>query len=71
MHETVNGCEPSALYRAAQRADTPMSGSYHENVRVDAPGGPVLVRIPLPRAEQMDLRVWNEWEVLGAVAQCV
>ncbi|MGH4027223.1 MAG: phosphotransferase family protein [Pseudonocardiaceae bacterium] len=48
-----------------------MSGSYHENVRVGTPGGPVLVRIPLPRADQMDLRVWNEWDVLGAVTQRV
>lgn len=63
--------DPAALYRAARRAATSMSGSYHDNVRVDTPGGPVLVRIPLARADQMDLRIWKEWEVLGAVADRV
>ena len=71
MREAVHGSDPLALYRAAQRAGSPMSGSYHRNVRVQARHGPVLVRIPLPGADQMDLRVWPEWEVLGVVAQYV
>lgn len=75
MCDALSGCDPAALYRAARRAATStsrsMSGSYHENVPVDTPGGPVLVRLPLPRADQMDLRVWNEWEVLGAVVHRV
>ncbi|HEX2298043.1 MAG TPA: aminoglycoside phosphotransferase family protein [Pseudonocardiaceae bacterium] len=79
MHDALSGCDPMELYRAARRAvpskpdaiPGSMSGSYHQNVRVDIPGGPVLVRIPLPRADQMDLRVWNEWEVLGTVAHRV
>ena len=79
MRDALSGCDPIALYRAARRAapsvsgsmSGSMSGSYHENVRVGTPGGPVLVRIPLPRADQMDLRIWDEWEVLGAVTQRV
>lgn len=71
MPDALSGCEPIALYRAAGRAATPRSGSYHENVPVDTPGGPVLVRIPLPGADQMDLRVWKEWDVLDAIAQRV
>ncbi len=48
-----------------------MSGYYNDNVRVNAPGGPVLVRIPVARADQMDLRVWDECDVLRAVSQHV
>jgi hypothetical protein len=60
-----------ALYRAARRADARMSGYYHDNVRVDAPDGPVLVRIPVPDADQMDLRVWDECDVLRVVSRHV
>jgi aminoglycoside phosphotransferase (APT) family kinase protein len=60
--------DPTALYRAAQRAATRMSGNYNENVRVDTSDGPRLVRIPIPRADQMDLRIWPEWKVLGAIS---
>lgn len=61
--------DPARLYRAARHAETRMSGSYHENVRVDTPDGPVLVRIPFRRPDQMDLRIWDESDVLRAVAR--
>jgi aminoglycoside phosphotransferase (APT) family kinase protein len=65
----VSEWDPARLYRAARCAGPDaMSGYYHHNVRVDPPGGPVLVRIPLPGAEQMDLHIWEEWDVLRAVA---
>ncbi|MGH3794679.1 MAG: phosphotransferase [Pseudonocardiaceae bacterium] len=59
------------LYQAAQRAETRMSGNYNDNVRVDTPGGPVLVRIPVRRADQMDLRVWAECDVVRVVSRHV
>ncbi len=61
--------DPVALYEAAQRAESTMSGYYNDNVRIDTRSGPVLVRIPVPRADQMDLRVWDERDVLRAVSQ--
>ncbi|HEY6422761.1 MAG TPA: aminoglycoside phosphotransferase family protein [Pseudonocardiaceae bacterium] len=59
----MSPADPPSLYRAAQRSGRRMSGYYHNNVRV----GPVLVRIPVPGAEQMDLRGWPEPDVLCAV----
>ncbi|MGH4021229.1 MAG: phosphotransferase family protein [Pseudonocardiaceae bacterium] len=57
-----------ALYRAALCAESKMSGYYNDNVHVDTSEGPVLVRIPVPRADQMDMRVWDESDVLRAVS---
>src|SRR5262245_51076600 len=71
MGDALSGCDPLGLYQAAQRAGASMSGSYHDNVRVSTPGGPVLVRIPRSRASQLNLRAWNEWEVLRTVAGSV
>ncbi|MGH3939894.1 MAG: aminoglycoside phosphotransferase family protein [Pseudonocardiaceae bacterium] len=62
------GWDPDALYRAALCAEGTMSGYYNDNVRVDTSDGPVLVRIPVPRADQMDMRVWDEPDVLRAVS---
>ncbi|MGH3910100.1 MAG: phosphotransferase, partial [Pseudonocardiaceae bacterium] len=63
--------DPVALYEAAQCAESRMSGYYNDNVRIDTRSGPVLVRIPVPLADQMDLRVWDERDVLRAVSQHV
>lgn len=65
----MNGSDPQALYATALHTTSPLSGYYHHNVPVESAGGTVLVRIPLPGAEQMDLRVWPEHEVLALVAQ--
>lgn len=67
----MNDWDPDILYHQAQRAEAKMSGYYNENVRVDTPAGPVLVRIPVAQADQMDLHIWNEYEVLHAVSQHV
>lgn len=48
-----------------------MSGYYNDNVRVDTTEGPVLVRIPVQRADQMDLRVWDESDVLYCISSRV
>ncbi len=45
-----------------------MSGYYNDNVRVDTSDGPVLVRIPVSQADQMDLRVWDESDVLRCIS---
>ncbi len=45
-----------------------MTGYYNDNVRVDTVEGPVLVRIPVPRADQMDFRVWDESDVLHCIS---
>lgn len=65
---SLTGRDPLALYRAAQRADGRKSGYYNDNVRLDTATGPVLVRIPVPRADRMDLRIWDEADVLRAVS---
>lgn len=64
----MTGWEPLALYAQARRAGSTASGYYNHNVPVDAPGGTVLVRIPVPRADRMDLRIWPEPDVLRVVA---
>jgi aminoglycoside phosphotransferase (APT) family kinase protein len=60
--------EPLALYAAACASRTALAGFYNRNVRLDTPSGPVIVRIPIPGADNMDLRVWPEHQVLQAIA---
>jgi hypothetical protein len=58
---------PDDLFReAAGRADA-ASGFYHHNIRVDPPSGPVIVRIPIPASDVMDLTIWPEPAVLRAL----
>ncbi|WP_405152113.1 aminoglycoside phosphotransferase family protein [Sphaerisporangium sp. NBC_01403] len=59
------------LYQAALAANEGARGFYNNNVRLDTPSGPVIVRIPLHGADTMDLRVWPEYEVLGAIGPYV
>ncbi|WP_433333530.1 aminoglycoside phosphotransferase family protein [Spirillospora sp. CA-294931] len=56
------------LYERAAASAVPASGHYHDNVRVEGPDGPVIVRIPIRDAETMDLRLWPEEEVLRSIA---
>jgi aminoglycoside phosphotransferase (APT) family kinase protein len=60
--------DPLALYQAARASRTALAGFYNRNVRLDTPSGPVIVRIPIPDADSMDLRVWPEHQVLQAIA---
>src|SRR5215831_11691525 len=46
-------------------------GYYNRNVRATDRGRPVLVRIPIPGADEMDLRVMPEADVLVAIAPYV
>ncbi|HEY2724584.1 MAG TPA: aminoglycoside phosphotransferase family protein [Pseudonocardiaceae bacterium] len=63
----MSSSDPRVQYQDALRATSRASGYYNHNVRVDGPDGPVLVRIPVPQADQMDLRIWPESDVLRVV----
>ncbi|MCT9934961.1 aminoglycoside phosphotransferase family protein [Planotetraspora sp. A-T 1434] len=56
------------LYNTAVQARNGASGFYNDNIRVDTPSGPVIVRIPITGADTMDLRIWPEQDVLAALA---
>ncbi|MDT3441465.1 phosphotransferase [Pseudofrankia sp. BMG5.37] len=59
------------LYRAAVASSERMAGFYHQNVRVETPDGPVVVRIQIADADRMDLTIWPEAGVLRAVGPAV
>jgi aminoglycoside phosphotransferase (APT) family kinase protein len=63
--------DPLALYEAACASQTALAGFYNRNVRLETPSGPVIVRIPIPDADSMDLRVWPEHQVLQAITDHV
>lgn len=54
-------------YEAARRTTDGMTGYYNENYRVDTAVGPVLVRIPIAGADEMDIRLFRESEILTLV----
>ena len=56
------------LYQTALASPWQAMGHYNRNVRATDRGRPVLVRIPIPGADQMDLRLLHEADVLAAVA---
>ncbi|MEU9603428.1 aminoglycoside phosphotransferase family protein [Streptomyces sp. NPDC048057] len=56
-----------ALYEEACANENALSGFYHRNVRVEDGSRPLLVRIPGPGAEPMDLTLWPEPDVLKAI----
>ncbi|WP_052863830.1 aminoglycoside phosphotransferase family protein [Streptomyces niger] len=55
------------LYAAALAATGAAAGYYNRNIGVPSPEGKVNVRIPLPAAQIMDVRLWREEDVLTAV----
>lgn len=59
--------DATALYEEACAHEHALSGFYNRNVRVEVGARPVLVRIPGPGAEPMDLTLWPEPEVLEAI----
>ncbi|MEU6984385.1 phosphotransferase [Streptomyces sp. NPDC046324] len=59
--------DATALYAEARTREDALAGFYNRNVRMEADSGPVLVRIPGPRAEPMDLTLWSEPAVLRAI----
>lgn len=56
-----------ALYAEALGAGEAAAGYYNRNVGVRTPEGKVNVRIPLEAADVMDLRVWQEEDVLACI----
>ncbi|NVI90104.1 phosphotransferase, partial [Actinomadura sp. BRA 177] len=56
------------LYERARAHGDSAAGYYNDNIRVDTPDGPVIVRIPIHGADMMDLRLWREDRVLAAIA---
>jgi aminoglycoside phosphotransferase (APT) family kinase protein/tetratricopeptide (TPR) repeat protein len=69
--QTLAGSAPLSLYVRARTGDAPSAGFYNDNLRLDTQDGPVIVRIPLAGADEMDLRVWPEQQVLRAIAPYV
>jgi aminoglycoside phosphotransferase (APT) family kinase protein len=63
----VNVADPIGLYQTALAAPWQAMGYYNRNVRASDRGRPVLVRIPIPGADEMDLRVLPEPDVLVAI----
>ncbi|WP_275463208.1 phosphotransferase family protein [Streptomyces noursei] len=59
------------LYMAALATTETATGYYNRNAGLDTPEGRVNVRIPLPGADVMDVRLWREEEVLAAVSPYV
>ncbi|WP_158230511.1 phosphotransferase family protein, partial [Pseudofrankia asymbiotica] len=64
-HAATN--EPDELYWLALARTDRSAGFYNHNVRVGTPSGPVVVRIPIPEADTMDLTIWPESEVVRAL----
>ncbi|MFI0407414.1 phosphotransferase family protein [Actinomadura sp. 3N508] len=56
------------LYERARAHGDSATGYYNDNIRVDTPDGPVIVRIPIRGADMMDLRPWREDRVLAAIS---
>ncbi|WP_438486176.1 phosphotransferase [Streptomyces sp. S186] len=56
-----------ALYEEACRRDDAHTGYYNRNVRVGSGDRAVMVRIPTPGAESMDLSLWPEPVLLDAI----
>jgi aminoglycoside phosphotransferase (APT) family kinase protein len=59
--------DPSGLYQTALETPWQAMGHYNRNIRATDHGRSVLVRIPIPRADVMDLRVLPEEDVLLAI----
>ncbi|MGF7235432.1 MAG: phosphotransferase family protein, partial [Frankia sp.] len=58
---------PDDLFREATTRADAASGFYNHNIRIDPPAGPVIVRIPIPASDAMDLTIWPESAVLRAL----
>ncbi|OHV39304.1 MULTISPECIES: phosphotransferase family protein [Pseudofrankia] len=59
--------EPDELYRLALACTDRSAGFYNHNVRIETPTGRVVVRIPIPGADTMDLTIWPEAAVVSAL----
>lgn len=59
------------LYEQALAAEEAAAGYYNRNVGVRTLEGRVNVRIPLPAADVMDVRLWREEDVLACIGPYV
>lgn len=58
---------PDRYYRQATESGDSASGFYNHNIRMATPTGDVIVRIPIPGSDIMDLKIWPESDVLRAI----
>ncbi len=63
--------KPDDLYREAAAQARSASGYYNHNIKLVTPTGPVIVRIPIPGSDVMDLAIWPEASVLQAIRDLV
>jgi aminoglycoside phosphotransferase (APT) family kinase protein len=63
--------KPDDLYREAAAQAGPASGYYNHNIKLATPAGPVIVRIPIPESDVMDLTIWPEASVLQTIRDLV
>ncbi|MCK9893604.1 aminoglycoside phosphotransferase family protein [Frankia sp. AgB32] len=63
--------DPDGLYRMALARTDRSAGFYNHNVRVETREGPVVVRIPIPGTDTMDLTIWPEAGVVQAISPAV
>ncbi|SNQ47867.1 conserved hypothetical protein [Frankia canadensis] len=63
----TSSSDSDELYRLALARTDRSAGFYNHNVRIDTPDGPVVVRIPIPGADTMDLAIWPEAAVVRAI----
>ena len=59
--------KPDDLYREAAAQAGSASGYYNHNIKLATPTGPVIVRIPIPESDVMDLAIWPEASVLRTI----
>jgi aminoglycoside phosphotransferase (APT) family kinase protein/tetratricopeptide (TPR) repeat protein len=59
--------KPDGLYREAAAQANSASGYYNHNIKLTTPAGPVIVRIPIPESDTMDLAIWPEASVLRTI----
>jgi aminoglycoside phosphotransferase (APT) family kinase protein/tetratricopeptide (TPR) repeat protein len=63
--------KPDDLYREAAAQAGSASGYYNHNIKLATPTGPVIVRIPIPESDVMDLAIWPEASVLRTIGGLV
>lgn len=77
MNEFVDGLvgphtwKPRDLYQEAAARVGSASGYYNHNIKLTTPAGPVIVRIPIPASDTMDLTIWPEASVLRTIRDLV
>jgi aminoglycoside phosphotransferase (APT) family kinase protein/tetratricopeptide (TPR) repeat protein len=63
--------KPGDLYQEAAAQVGRTSGYYNHNIKLATPAGPVIVRVPIPASDTMDLAIWPEASVLRTICDLV